>query len=164
MEARIAELEKFRVDSHIAITAHGTMIKINNGKAAEFIVITERNEAQVTVLAEEVDSHAKKINGYENGKLSAAQLKTVNSMSVRVADMTDSMKLMFTESSDSMRTMITESVETLTKAPRHYIGGSHTGDMNYSEDLPPTLTGTRNIQIEHDGTLNDASAVKIPNP
>ena len=61
---------------------------------------------------------------------------------------------------DSMKLMFNESFETLTKAPRLYIGGADHEDMDESEDQPPTLTGTRNRQIDEDETLKDASEAK----
>ena len=48
----------------------------------------------MAALAEQVSSHAKKINAYENGELTLAQMKTINSRLEQMNTMADNMKLM----------------------------------------------------------------------
>ena len=49
------------------------MLKTIVSKANKFIDVTTANEMQAAALAEEMHTHAKKINEYENGKLTVAQ-------------------------------------------------------------------------------------------
>ena len=99
----------------------------------------------VWFLAYEVDSHAKKINVYENGELNLAQTKTLNSWLEQGNVMADNMKLMFAQSADKINSPIFAS-----------------SVMDDKEDVSHTVTGMRNRHIEEYGTLNEASAAKKP--
>ena len=96
--------------------------------------------------AYKMDSNAKKINAYENGKLTLAQTETLNSWLAQVNTMANNMKLVFAQSVDKInRPMLTSSA------------------MKNKEDLPPRVTGTKNGQIEEDGIVKDAHTTKKPN-
>ena len=71
----ILTIVKYRVDSHNAVAAHGTMLQADVERTTEFIEIAEKNLMATADLAQEVDSHAKKINAYEIGELTLAQNK-----------------------------------------------------------------------------------------
>ena len=91
-------------------------------------------------------THAKIINAYKDGELTLAQTEILQSWLEQLNAMTDKMKLMFAQSADKInRPMLTSSV------------------IDDKEDLSSTVTGSRNRQIEDDGTLNEARAAKKPN-
>ena len=50
MEARISELDKFRVATHSEVTSQGIMLKENVAKTSKFINVTTANEMQVPGL------------------------------------------------------------------------------------------------------------------
>ena len=118
-------------------------------KTCEFI---NANEMQVAALAEEVHKHTKKVNEYENGKLTVAQQKNLNAILEQISTMNITM--------NSMKLAITQTFQPLPHAPLLAVGNAQVGD---GKDTPAPVTGSRSRQIEEDGTLEEACATKKPN-
>ena len=100
LEARIAELEKFRIETHNEVTSQGIMLQANVAKKCEFIDVTTVNQMQVEALADEVHTHTQKINEYENRKLTLTQQQNINAILEQINTMSinmNSMKMVITQ-------------------------------------------------------------------
>ena len=126
------------------------MLKENVAKTCEFIDVTTANQMLVEALAEEVHTHAQKINKYGNGRLTVAQ-QEINSMFL---DQMNTMNIAM----NSMKLAITQTLKPPQHAPLLAIGNTA---MDDSDDIPAPVTGSRSRRIEEDGTLTDACLVKI---
>ena len=86
MEARLEQLETLLRDTAATVTNIRTgedIIDVVANTAAEKATA---NETQTKALIEKVDTHAKKLNQYENGQLSNAMATAVNTLSKAVAE------------------------------------------------------------------------------
>ena len=92
---------------------------------------------QVAAFAEEVHAHAKRINQYENGKLTMAQQQNINAVLEQIHTMHIAM--------NSMKMAITQTFQSPPHAPLLVIGNV---PMDDSADTPAPVTGSRSRQIE----------------
>ena len=121
-------------------------------KTCEFVDVTTANELQVAALDKAVHTHAKKINEYENGKLTVTQQNNISA----ILEQTNTINITM----NRMTLAISQTFQPPPHAPLLTIG---IGPMDDSEDTPAPVTGSRSRHIEEDGTLNEAIAAKKPN-
>ena len=86
MEARIQQLKTLLRDTAATVTNIRTEVDIIDVVANTAVEKATVNEKHTKALIEEVDTHANKLNQYENGQLSNAMAKAVTTLSKAVAE------------------------------------------------------------------------------